>query len=62
MRVSLSDVKDWESVTSVRIIDSGTGLISYSEEILDTNHLRQINVLEISLKNITKGKYMLEIQ
>lgn len=62
VRVSLSDVKDWEHVTSVRIIDSGTGLISYSEEITGTNHLKQSNALEIDLKNIVKGKYILEIQ
>lgn len=62
VRISLSDAKEWEQVTSVRIIDSGTGLISYSEKITEKNHLRQINTFEIDLKKIAKGKYVLEIQ
>lgn len=61
VRVSLK-ARDWSQVTSVRIIDSGTGMVSYSKDIRGTSGLRPDNALEIDLKNISEGKYILEIQ
>lgn len=62
VRVSLNETKDWEDVTLVRIIDSGTGLVTYSKEFTSTNRLGKRDALEVDLRNMVKGKYVLEIQ
>ncbi len=62
VRVSLNDAQDWSRIIFVRMIDSGTGEVSYSKKITDINRLEQGNAFEIGLKNIAKGKYILEVQ
>lgn len=62
VRISLNNTEDWSRLVAVRIIDSGSGEVSYSEKMIDRNRLGQNKALQIDLKDLAKGKYIVEIQ